>query len=1006
MIISISQIPTYAELNQQDLGKYELVYLDKMTKGLDVSRFNLEKNDLQIKFPHKIQGDLINKLAEKRIEKATLDEQQVYVLVSLDSKESLSKLNKFKITGYNENLAILHVSEKEISNLVLIDSVKTVGLPDEVEKLSHLTTEGVSFMGADQMKNAGYTGNGTKIAVIDASVDPTDPEFSANVVYSHLYDSANNCAGSITCGDPRHGDAVSEIIVDMAPNVSLYLYAIRNNVDFANAVDDAISKDVDIISASIGFPTSGSNDTSNFRDGHSSVAKKINQASDAGILSVIASGNDGNKHWKGTYSANSTIANSLGLTGSGYESVNIFNQSASGNLKACLPVVNSGTPYTLTWNNWPTTNQDYDLLFYNSTMTKFYGATSSRQTGTQSPMDRIQVTGIASICIVIASYNSDENATFHFYTNSNDLNNSFEVRSGSIGTPADATGALAVGAVNVSNNLLEGFSSSGPTDDSRNKPEVCGVDNTFSHQYSPSKFFGTSAATPHVAGTAALILEQNTLLSVSELKNKITGNVIQSTYSVDNLCGANSGVTNLDSLATPHDLISTVKSATEIDLSWSNYTTATSYKIERESPVGGGFLTLVANTGNTNTTYNNTGLTAGTQYNYRVSAIIPSGTTNPSNESSAITNATAPSAITDLAATAGNTQITLIWTAPNNGGSPITDYIVEFSPFDVSSGNPTASIDTASGSGTPGCENTVDGCYIPNSATVSFGGTVTFHNTDTAAHTFTAGTGGGGPTGIFDSGLVLAGHSFEWTATTAGVIPYFCMVHPWMTGTITVGTFGPYTVFADGTSATTGATVTGLTNGLSYDFQVNTVNVIGTSLPSNIVTSIPVTVPDAITDLAATSENIQVTLTWTAPDNGGSSIMDYVIQYKNSTDISYTIFADSISASTGATVTGLTNGLSYDFQVSAVNSVGTALVSNTESATLMLLCPTEISGELIIISSCTIIGNVIAPDNVHIQNNAIVTIENGGSLDIDFASKFLMVHSGSKVLIKSGGKIF
>ena len=57
-------------------------------------------------------------------------------------------------------------------------------------------------------------------------------------------------------------------------------------------------------------------------------------------------------------------------------------------------------------------------------------------------------------------------------------------------------------------------------------------------------------------------------------------------------------------------------------------------------------------------------------------------------------------------------------------------------------------------------------------------------------------------------------------------------------------------------------------------------------------------------------------------------------------------------------------------------------------------------------SSCTIISNVVAPDNVHVQDNSVVTIENGGSLDVNFASKFLMVHSGSKVLVKSGGKIF
>jgi predicted secreted protein with PEFG-CTERM motif len=95
-------------------------------------------------------------------------------------------------------------------------------------------------------------------------------------------------------------------------------------------------------------------------------------------------------------------------------------------------------------------------------------------------------------------------------------------------------------------------------------------------------------------------------------------------------------------------------------------------------------------------------------------------------------------------------------------------------------------IETAPGSGAPGCEVTAEGCYIPSTATVDVGGKVIMSNTDTAAHTFTAGTPEGGPSGEFDTGLLMAGNSFEWTATTVGEVPYFCMVHPWMQGLITV----------------------------------------------------------------------------------------------------------------------------------------------------------------------------------------------------------------------------
>ena len=92
----------------------------------------------------------------------------------------------------------------------------------------------------------------------------------------------------------------------------------------------------------------------------------------------------------------------------------------------------------------------------------------------------------------------------------------------------------------------------------------------------------------------------------------------------------------------------------------------------------------------------------------------------------------------------------------------------------------------AAGSGAPGCEETPEGCYLPMEATVDVGGKVIFSNTDNAAHTFTAGTPSDGPSDVFETGLLIAGNSYEWTPDTAGEFPYFCMVHPWMQGLIIV----------------------------------------------------------------------------------------------------------------------------------------------------------------------------------------------------------------------------
>jgi len=94
-----------------------------------------------------------------------------------------------------------------------------------------------------------------------------------------------------------------------------------------------------------------------------------------------------------------------------------------------------------------------------------------------------------------------------------------------------------------------------------------------------------------------------------------------------------------------------------------------------------------------------------------------------------------------------------------------------------------ATVTNAPGSSTPGCEDTAEGCFIPSPVTIDIGETVTWENNDTAAHTATGGSAADGPSGVFDSSLIMAGSSFSHTFDSVGTYDYFCMVHPWMSGT-------------------------------------------------------------------------------------------------------------------------------------------------------------------------------------------------------------------------------
>jgi plastocyanin len=85
-----------------------------------------------------------------------------------------------------------------------------------------------------------------------------------------------------------------------------------------------------------------------------------------------------------------------------------------------------------------------------------------------------------------------------------------------------------------------------------------------------------------------------------------------------------------------------------------------------------------------------------------------------------------------------------------------------------------------------------DIAYSPKLTTISVGGTVTWINNDTLFHTVTSGfsTGelgkAGTPDGLFDSGEVQAGETFQHTFDEIGTFDYFCTPHPWMIGQVVV----------------------------------------------------------------------------------------------------------------------------------------------------------------------------------------------------------------------------
>ncbi len=320
-----------------------------------------------------------------------------------------------------------------------------------------------------------------------------------------------------------------------------------------------------------------------------------------------------------------------------------------------------------------------------------------------------------------------------------------------------------------------------------------------------------------------------------------------------------------------------------------------------------------------------TGLTNGTPYTFTVTATNANGS-GPASEGSGVVTplaVTVPAAPIAVTATAGNASATVSWTAPANGGSPITSYTV--TPY-IGATAQTATTITGS---PPATATTITG--LTNGTSYTF--TVTANNTvgsgpaSERSSAVTPSTTPSAPSAVTAS-AGNASATVTWTAPANGgsaitsytITPY-------------IGTTAQTATTITGTPPATGTTITGLTNGTSYTFTVTATNGAGTgaaSAHSNAVT--PVTKPGTPTGVTATAANGSASVSWTAPSNGGSAITSYTVTpYIGSSAQSPTTLSGSPPA-THATITGLTNGTSYTFTVTANNTVGSGPASEHSSA--------------------------------------------------------------------------
>jgi predicted phage tail protein len=294
-------------------------------------------------------------------------------------------------------------------------------------------------------------------------------------------------------------------------------------------------------------------------------------------------------------------------------------------------------------------------------------------------------------------------------------------------------------------------------------------------------------------------------------------------------------------------------------------------------------------------TFQQSGLENGTAREYHVVATNAAG--NGPEATTTVTPRTVPDAPTGLQAVAGDEEVALTWTAPSDGGSPITAYRVF-----------------------------VDGVQVHQTAT----GTTTSYTvtglTNSTAYDFevsavnVAGEGERSDV-VSATPLELAGAPTGLIATPGNGQVQLAWTAPGDDGGSDITS---YRVFRDGSQVhqtgsgtTTTWTDTGRTNGTALSYQVAAVTAAGQGPKSSPpATATPRTTPSAPV-LSGTAGDGQVALTWTAPATGGAPITSYVV-YVDDVEVHETADGSTLAHTVGS----LINGTAYDFEVAAVNAAG------------------------------------------------------------------------------------
>ena len=395
------------------------------------------------------------------------------------------------------------ISFEDLRLLSGFEEVHKIRFPFYASKKEYYSEGTAALFEGEQWSELGITGEGVTVAVIDVGFEGYDALLGSELP---LYTNADGLAAGWE--EDNHGAAVAEIIHDVAPGAQLDLYSFETELEFRKLLQQFVDGEyeADVINASIGF------DNVWTADGTSPYAQAVDAVVEAGIVYVAAAGNEAENYRWGKLTD---------IDGNGFLEINGEEGTwiAGGNYGG-----DSWAEVSLRWSDaMEGSSTDLDLLVTNETDTVECGRSENPQEGDDNPFEYVSCLldsdwGLAWIADYSEGGFKGKTAWVYSYSG---VDESQFVQDSTLTLPADASGALTVGAYLQDEDKIAWYSSQGPTEDGRIKPDVVGPTGVSTESMGHRAAQGTSFSAPHLAGLAALILEQKPGYSVEALREYV-----------------------------------------------------------------------------------------------------------------------------------------------------------------------------------------------------------------------------------------------------------------------------------------------------------------------------------------------------------------------------------------------------------------------------------------------------------------------------------------------------